>query len=312
MGGILLYSDKETYSLELLTAGNVLAKELGVKVTAATINDDNHANVLAQKGATVYKITNEEIRLYDTAAVASALSQLAAKLSANIVLLSSTRRGTELAGRLAQIMNAGCLTGISKFQVIDEQIQCSRNALGGATVAIQTIVSDNKVFAITPKSFELPEDAAIGNIQEFTVVIKPSAVTLLEVKSKLSDTVDIEAAETLVIVGKGLQNQDDLAIIDKLASSIGGAVACSKPVATDKKWFPEERIVGLSGKKCKPNLAIIMGVSGQVQFMVGIRDAKTIVAVNTDENADIMHSSDYIMVADLKEIATELNKVLHK
>lgn len=87
-------------------------------------------------------------------------------------------------------------------------------------------------------------------------------------------------------------------------------VACSKPLATDRKWLPEDRIIGLSGKKCKPQLAIILGVSGQVQFTVGIRDAHTIVAINNDENANILQMADYAMIADLTDVIQDLNKAL--
>ncbi|MGB4303639.1 MAG: FAD-binding protein, partial [Syntrophomonadaceae bacterium] len=87
-------------------------------------------------------------------------------------------------------------------------------------------------------------------------------------------------------------------------------VACTKPVATDKKWLSEERIIGLSGKKCKPQLALLFGISGQVQFTVGIRDARVIASINTDENASMNQMADYILTADLKEVLAEMNKAL--
>ncbi len=99
-------------------------------------------------------------------------------------------------------------------------------------------------------------------------------------------------------------------LVQKITQALGGEIACSKPVATDRKWFPEDRIVGLSGKICKPQLALILGVSGQVQFTVGIRDANTIVAVNNDENAYMLQMADYTMVADLKKVLPELSKSL--
>lgn len=309
MAGILIYSEKENNALELLTAGRALADELGVELAALTINNDSQAEVLAQKGARVYKINHEGINLADTVAVASAVQQGFAKLSSHIILLSSNRRGKELAGRLAHNIGAGCLTDISSLVVNGDKIECSRNALGGATVAIETIISDNKVMAIMPKSFDLPGEAP-GSVKGLEVEIEASKMRILEVKSKTADTVDIEAAKIIVAVGQGLENQEDLIIIEDLAKTIGGIVACSKPIATDRKWLSEERIIGLSGKKCKPNLAILMGISGQVQFAVGIRDAKTIVAINNDENASIMQMADYIIVADLKEVSAELRTAL--
>jgi electron transfer flavoprotein alpha subunit len=98
--------------------------------------------------------------------------------------------------------------------------------------------------------------------------------------------------------------------VEELARVLGGELACSKPVATDQRWFPEERIVGLSGKKCKPQLAICLGISGQVQFNVGIRDARILVAVNNDPGAYIFQISDYGIAADLHEVVPRLVKGL--
>jgi len=81
-------------------------------------------------------------------------------------------------------------------------------------------------------------------------------------------------------------------------------------VASDKKWFDEDRIIGLSGKICKPALALVLGVSGQVQFTVGVRDAQLIVSINKDENAFMNKLADYVLIADLHECLPELARIL--
>lgn len=306
MAGILIYSEKTNLAAELITAAQTLGTGA---VQAVAINDSGQAETLAAAGAAVYTIENSALIPADVAATAAALQAAAEKLGCDTTLLASDRRGKELAGRLAQAMGAGCLTDISALQVNGSQIECQRNALGGATVATQVISAAKKVIAIRPRTFP-PASAGSGSVQSLDVEVKPSPVKLLESRSKAGDAVDIEAAETLVVVGQGLNSQDDLAPVQELASKLGGEVACSKPVATDKKWLSEERIIGLSGKKCKPELAIILGISGQVQFTVGIRDARVIVAVNSDENATINQMSDYILTADLHDIVKEMNEKL--
>jgi electron transfer flavoprotein alpha subunit len=308
MAGILVYSDKTAYALQLVTVAQMIAKDAGLAIKAVSINDEDQAGELAKRADT-YKIDNAAIHLADTAAVAAALKQAAEQLGANIVLLSSNRRGKELSGRLAQSLAAGCLTDVNSININGGKIECSRNALGGATVAVQAIESENKVIAVMPKAFEAAPEAS-GSLNDLSVDVKASALKVLEVKAKGGDSVDIEAADILVAVGQGVENKDDLATVAAIAKALGGEVACSKPVATDKKWFSEERIVGLSGKKCKPSLAILLGISGQVQFTVGIRDAKTIVAVNNDENADILKMADYVMVADVEDVMPALLKAL--
>lgn len=307
MANVLIYSDKANMALELITA----AKEIGADaVKAVTINDNDAAQALVDAGAEVFNIENDAITIADTAAVASALAQAVEQLGADTVLLSSNRRGKEIAGRLAQIINAGCLTDVAALQVNGDKIECQRNALGGATVATQTITEAKKVIAIRPRTFDPAAAGTGGSLNSLQVEAKPSAIKLVEVRSKAGDSVDIEAAEILVVVGQGMESQDDLPLAQELAQKLGGEVACTKPVATDKKWLSEERIIGLSGKKCKPQLALLFGISGQVQFTVGIRDARVIASVNTDENASMNQMADYILTADLKEVLAEMNKAL--
>jgi electron transfer flavoprotein alpha subunit len=310
MAGILIYSDKDELAFEIITAAKLIAKDNGLSIKLVSINNNEQAEELASRGVETYKITNPELSLADTAAMASALQQAAEKLDCNIVLLSSNRRGKELAGRLAELLGAGCLTDVKSVRTNYTQIECIRNVLGGATVATQVISSDKKVIALSPKAYPAVEQNTGGSINECNVDIKPSGIKVIETRGKAGDDVDIEAAEILVVVGQGVEDREDLPVIENLAKSIKGVLACSKPVATDKKWFGEERIVGLSGKICKPQLAIILGVSGQVQFTVGIRDAKTIISINKDENAYLNKMADYVLIADLKEVIPELQRTL--
>jgi len=309
MAGILIYSEKDKLALELLTAGRLIAKDTGLTVNALVLNNDAQAAGLAGKGAEVYKVNDEAILIADTAAVATALQQAMGKLDASVVLLSSNRRGKELAGRLAQKISAGSLSDVSGLQVSGGKIQCSRNALGGATIATQQIDTEKAVIALAARSFEAASEQDGGEVKQLAMDSVPSAIKVIETKSKAGDVVDIQAAEVLVVVGQGVE-KDYVATAEKIAKTLGGEIACSKPIATDKKWLPEDRIVGLSGKKCKPQLAIVLGISGQVQFTVGIRDASVIVAVNNDENAYMLQLADYAMVADANEVLTELNKAL--
>lgn len=309
MAKILIYSAKDTLALELLSAARLIAGETGAEIVALTINDDDQGRILANVGAHVYRVNAPDLVMADVAAVADVIAQGVQQLGAGVVLLSSDRRGKELAGSVAQFIEAGCITDISAIQVNNGRIECQRNALGGATVATQYIEGDKQVLAIAPKAFPAASGEG-GSISELQITVKPSGIKVRETKTKDSDSVNIEEAAVIVAVGQGLRSKEDLAMVEALARSLGGVTACSKPVATDKKWLPEDRVIGLSGKQCKPDLALLFGISGQVQFTVGIRDAKTIVAVNTDENATINQMADYILTADMHEVIPELNRLL--
>lgn len=309
MAGVLIYSDKDPLSFELLSAARYISENTGAAVKAVSINNHGQAEALAGRGAKVYRIDNKEILLEDTAAVAEALREVVKALDLDIVLLSANRRGKEISGRLAQMLEAGCLNDVTAVVVRSGRIECTRNALGGATVAVQAVTSTRKVIALTPKAFDAAPSGN-GSISDLPLDVKGSGVKLLESRPRAGESVQIETAAVLVVVGQGVENKDDLAIVERIADSLKGEVACSKPVATDKKWLAEDRIIGLSGKVCKPELALLLGVSGQVQFMVGIRDAKTIMAINCDEQADVMRYADYAMTANLKDVLPELGKAL--
>ena len=309
MAGVLIYSESSPLAMELLTAARSLDTGKGLDVKAVCINNDEQAAEISIRGAVTYLINDDNINLADTAAVAAVLEKVANDLETPIVLLASNRRGKELAGRLAQKLQAGCLTDVNSMEAVNGRIQYRRNALSGAVVATQQIESIRQVAALAPRSFEAAPFAEGGRIEKFEIEAPASTLKLVASRSKSGDTVDISSADILVIVGQGVE-KEDLDSVNNIARVLGAEIACSKPVATDRKWFPEDRIIGLSGKKCSPQLAIILGVSGQVQFTVGIRDARTIVAVNNDENAYIHQMADYAMVADLKEVLPELSKLM--
>lgn len=303
MSKVLVYSESEKLAKELLSAAALIGD-----AKAVAVNDRALADALAADGASVLAIDNDAVALGDTAAMAEALKQAAAAAGASVVLLASNRRGKELSGRLAQVMGAGCLTDVSAIAVDGDAIVCTRNALGGATVAEEKIVAGEEVIAISPKSYPALEGEG-GTAESLAVEVTPTVKVLGE-EPKNEEAVDISSADVLVCVGQGMEDQDAITAVEDVAKKLGGEVACSKPLATDKGWFSESRIVGISGTMCKPTLAVTMGVSGQVQFVVGVRDAKTIVAVDTDENAPIFQFADYGLVADMADVVPALAAAL--
>jgi electron transfer flavoprotein alpha subunit len=129
-------------------------------------------------------------------------------------------------------------------------------------------------------------------------------MTILEYKEKAAAGVRWEDAPMIVDVGQGMNEKSDLAMAEELAALFDGQVACTRPIASERDWFPEW--LGLSGKKVHADLCVTLGVSGSIQHVVGIRDSKTIVAVNNDENAGIFSQADYGVVADLHQFVPAL------
>jgi electron transfer flavoprotein alpha subunit len=316
MGQILVFSENDKVAYELLGKGLEIGGATGASVAAAVLGSDpgDRAREYLSRGAQRVYVPGtgkEALEPFEASTYASALAQIAEKAGATVILLGCTRRGKELAGRLAQKLGAGCINDVNGLEVSDGQLACKRYALGGATVSTQAVVSHVAVISVMPATFEpaavvLPE----GDTEEVDFSLAPSRVRLVERQSKAADSVDIAEAKTLVCVGMGLGGPEKVALAEELAKALGGEVGGSKPVITDQKWLPEARMIGLSGKKCKPQLAVCMGVSGQVQFIVGIREAKSIVAINTDESATIFQYADYGIVGDLNEVVPKLTALL--
>lgn len=307
MSGVLIYSEKTGLTLELASAAQQM--EAG-QVYALVINNGPGADELSANGLQVFVVNSPELVTADTVGIASVLVEAADKLGSDTILLSSDRRGKELAGRVAASLDAGCLTDVKGFEVESGQIAFVRNALGGATVATQTVKTSKRVIAVSPLSFPPQAAATGGSVQTLEIIVPAPTVRLVDTHRKAGDSIDLRTAERLVIVGQGVEKHDDLEFVDQVARLLKAEIGCSKPVATDKKWYPEDRIIGLSGKTCKPALALILGVSGQVQFTVGIREAQMVVSINNDENAFMNKISDYVLVADLNEVLPELVKAL--
>jgi len=123
---------------------------------------------------------------------------------------------------------------------------------------------------------------------------------------------DLANAEKIICVGRGLSSQSDMKLVEDLAEKIGAEIGCSRSIAEDYHWLPTESYIGLSGQKVKPQLYLSIGISGQVQHIVGARDARVIVAIDKNEKAPIFSAADYGIVGDLYEIVPKLIEKLGK
>jgi electron transfer flavoprotein alpha subunit len=111
----------------------------------------------------------------------------------------------------------------------------------------------------------------------------------------------------VISVGRGIKEQEDLSMVEELADSMGGVLACSRPVV-DAGWLPKNRQVGSSGKIVNPKLYVAIGISGSSQHMTGMKGAKMIVAINKDPNAPIFNIADYGIVDDLYKVVPVLKE----
>jgi len=314
MSEILVYSDNDGTALEIVSAGKQFAEELGATVSAALLGAGaaTKAEQYFSYGADkVYISEHPALTDFYVGTYAEALKQVAERGDVEFVLLGSTKRGKELAGRVAQKLNAGAITDANAVRVRDGNLEANRYSYGGNTVASQVVSTSKKVISVMPKTFELgPQEARQGELVSVDLNLPETPVRVVERRKKAGDQVNLEDAELLVCVGRGVQAKEDLAMIEELARHLGAEIGCTKTPASDWQWFSEERMVGLSGKKCKPNLYMAIGISGQIQHTVGIVDSKIIVTVNKDEKAPIFNMTDYGIVGDYAVVVPALNEKL--
>jgi electron transfer flavoprotein alpha subunit len=165
---------------------------------------------------------------------------------------------------------------------------------------------------VSAGAYEAVDTGKTGNAVDVPYIAPALQIKCLERKVKAGERVNLHAAKRIVAVGRGFEAQEDLQLAEKLAAAIGGEVACTRPIAEEEKWMDKSRYIGVSGLMLKPDLYVGIGISGQVQHMVGVSPARTIIAINSDKNAIIFKQCDYGIVGDLKEVLPALIAKLGK
>lgn len=310
MSGILVYSELASTALGLLTKGRELAAGLGKPLAVALLGEGaaSQADACFAHGASRAYVANDPaLAVFQAGVYGAALAQIVDRAGADIVLTASTRRGREFAPRLAQKLSAGCVTEATGLSLQDGRLVTDRRALGGNTVSRETITSPKQVIAVMPRIFDAqPGGEGVGEVVQVALELQPPGTKLVERRPKESGGVNIEEAEVLVCIGRGLSEEGDLAMIQNLADMLGGVVGCTRALSHEYHWLSEEQMVGLSGKVASPDLYIGIAISGQIQHTVGILDSKVIVAINKDKNAPIFKMADYGIVGDLYQVLPRL------
>ena len=309
MAEILVYSDKPEAARELAFKGKEFAAALGLGLSAAALGAGAEglvAELTAFGADKIYVSDDAALADLHPDVVAEALAQIAGQAGATYVLVASTRRGKELAGRLAQKLGAGALSDVNTMSVKDGELVGGRYALGGNTVAEERIQTPIKVFAVMPKTFEVGEpQAGAGEVIRPALSLAPSAVKVVDRRAREGQVVNLDAALRIVGVGRGFGKREDLDVAQALAAALEAELGCTKSIA-DFEWLSEDRIIGLSGAKTKPDVYIALGISGQIQHTVGISQSKLIAAVNKDKEAPIFALADYGIVGDIFQVVPAL------
>lgn len=311
--GVWVFSELPQLTLELLGKGRSLADQLGSELVAVSTDED--AEKLIRHGADkVLSLSDPALKTFQVDTYTDALTALVIERKPDILLVGATRSGLEFAPRLAERLKTGCVTEAAKLEPDAEKnyLLADRVTMGGNIVETQLSKSKPQIATIPKGLFSPPQADASrkGEVVKVEPKIKPPSTKLIETKPKPAKGVKLSEAPVIVSFGRGVRKKEDIAVIEQLAQAVGGVIGCSRPIAEDLGWLPEEQYIGLSGQKVNPKLYFALGISGQIQHLTGIRNSRIIVAVNNDPKAPIFEFSDYGIVADLYQTIPALTEAI--
>jgi electron transfer flavoprotein alpha subunit len=303
-------------ALEAVNYAAHIANQLGTTVTA--VIEAGHDAAYAELGRAgakkVLTLANDKLANADAHAWTVALAQVAEAENADVIIFSHDLAAKAIAPRLAARIKAGIVAGAVEHPTIaGAQFSVRKTAFSGKATAVYNILSAKKIITLLPNSFpiQLGDGSAEVAAASINLDAVSNRITLKEKKTRSTATVALPEADLVVSAGRGMKGPENWGIVEELATTLGAATACSRPIA-DIGWRPHHEHVGQTGVAIRPNLYIAIGISGAIQHLAGVNGSKTIVVINSDPEAPFFKSADYGVVGNAFEIVPRLNDALKK
>ena len=310
----------EDGSLELVGHGHEIARKTGQGLTAIVLNDmpGDMVKQLARYGASSilcikYPADIEHSVEADTQLLATAIVQN----SPDIVLSLESIRGADIARRLAARLGIGLITACDRLDIGEDNLLTGVKPIYGSKASATVIcpVSRPQMATVNPDAIDLkkPDDAATAGVMAFhpDIVFEDPRTRVVDFLKGDPRMVALVEAEIVVAGGLGLGSRGNWKLVEELADVIGGSVAASRR-AVDEEWTTSDRQIGLTGKTVRPRLYIACGISGAIQHTMGMKDAKAIIAINTDREAPIFKMADVGVIGDVLRVLPVLTVKLRE
>jgi len=306
------------FSQEAVVAGQQLSEKLGLDLSILCLGE-NASSLRDQasdyKAKSLILAEHDLINSYSADGYSKALSQVISELSPKYVLMGHSYMVRDFLPRVSAKLDIPFVSDIIAVDYDGDSPVFSRQVFNAKLATKVKTNSDAVLLSFQSAAFS-SDDIQVGgaeNKSDFSVNLEASDIKS-ESESEFQESasgVDLTTAELIVSVGRGIESQDNLPLVESLASAMNAEIASSRPVV-DMGWLPPYRQIGSSGQAVSPKLYLSVGISGAIQHVVGMKGSKTIMAINKDEDAPIFEIADYAVIGDLMEIVPKLTEEIQK
>jgi electron transfer flavoprotein alpha subunit len=307
-------------SMETLTGAQALAAETGWTLEAAVAGSgvgDIATEIAGKKVAKVYDIESPKLEPYTPDGFVAGIKQFIAQKQPKLVLMPHTYQVRDFAPKLAAALNRALISDAIGYKYEGGKLLFTRQMFQGKFAADVSFSGDAPYFAtfqngafrgdqVQASDAPAPVETVNVEIADGVVRNKPEAPF-----KEAKQAVDLTQAEVIVAVGRGIKEQKNIEIAKQLADALGGEIAASRPIC-DSGWLPMDRQVGSSGQTVAPTLYLALGISGAIQHVVGMKGARSIIAINKDSEAPIFEVADVAVIGNLFEIVPPLIEEVKK
>ena len=305
-------------SWETIAAGQEIASKTGWNLEAAVLGSgvaEIAKEVARKKAGKVYDIESPRLQPYTPDAFVHVLKEFIASRSPKLVLMPHTYQVRDFAPKLATTLGRTLISDSVGYKQEGGKLLFTRQMFQGKFAADVAFTGDGPWFVTFQNGSFRGDKAEAGDapVETVNVEVPENAVRNHpdEIFKEAKQAVDLTQAEIIVAVGRGIKEQKNIELAQHLAEALGGELAASRPIC-DSGWLPMDRQIGSSGQTVAPKLYLALGISGAIQHIVGMKGARTIVAINKDSEAPIFEIADYAVVGNLFDIVPPLIEEIKK
>lgn len=293
-------------AFEVVSYGKKVAEMLHTNLIAVTVNVTANEELFTYGAEKVISVSESKLTTFNAKAYSSLIKQVAEVENATVIVLDSSIDTLHIAPLVAVSLDAGYVSNAVALPTSINPFTVKRKVFSSKGFADTIISTEKKIVGVAKNSFGIHENLVSGTVQEMSVSLSDADFGVKSEKvEKASGKVTIADADVVVSAGRGMKGPENWGMIEELATVLGAATACSKPVS-DLGWRPHGEHVGQTGKPVASNLYIAIGISGAIQHLAGVNASKVKVVINSDPEAPFFKAADYGIVGDAFQVVPEL------